>query len=177
MQEQMKNEPAGTSPAALEVIQLLSSRGMTICTCESLTAGLCASTLASVPGASKALLGGLVTYATSMKTVLAQVPVELIERYGAVSAECAACMASQTRQLMDADYALSFTGNAGPDTMEGKPAGLVFCSIADRQKITTIPFHIRLPRNALRAYIVEEMLQILAEKIREEVPDESAAFS
>ena len=78
--------------------------------CESLTAGLFTSTIASIPGASAILKGGLVTYFTPMKSVLAHVDVNLIQKYGVISEECAYAMAKNTREIMDVDYCVSFTG-------------------------------------------------------------------
>lgn len=115
---------------ASAVVQALSRRGETLATCESLTAGLCSSTIASVPGASTVLRGGLVTYATELKVELAGVPEELVNAHGVVSEECARAMAVGTRTRCRAHWAVSLTGVAGPDPQDGHPAGTVFIGIA-----------------------------------------------
>ena len=115
---------------ARQLVSLCTENHLTISSCESLTAGLFTSTIASIPGASAILKGGLVTYFTPMKSVLAHVDVDLIQKYGVISEECAYAMAKNTRQIMDVDYCISFTGNAGPDAMEGKPVGEVYIGIA-----------------------------------------------
>lgn len=114
------------------VIHAYTQRGLTVATCESLTAGLVAGTLATVPGASKVLRGGLVTYATELKTALAGVDAELLKEVGAVHAEVARQMARGARRACTADVAVACTGVAGPDPQDGKPVGTVFVAVATR---------------------------------------------
>lgn len=111
---------------AKDLIELCKEKHVTVSSCESLTAGLFTSTLASIPGASAVLKGGFVTYFTEMKQVMAHVEKVLIDTFGVVSGECAKQMAQNTREITQSDYCVSFTGNAGPDAMEDKPAGCVF---------------------------------------------------
>lgn len=92
---------------ARQLVSLCTENHLTISSCESLTAGLFTSTIASIPGASAILKGGLVTYFTPMKSVLAHVDVDLIQKYGVISEECAYAMAKNTRQIMDVDYCIS----------------------------------------------------------------------
>lgn len=103
---------------AKQLVSLCTENHLTISSCESLTAGLFTSTIASIPGASSILKGGLVTYFTPMKSVLAHVDVNLIQNYGVISEECAYAMAKNTREIMNVDYCVSFTGNAGPSAWE-----------------------------------------------------------
>ena len=70
---------------ARQLVSLCTENHLTISSCESLTAGLFTSTIASIPGASAILKGGLVTYFTPMKSVLAHVDVDLIQKYGVIS--------------------------------------------------------------------------------------------
>lgn len=69
-------------PVALRLHRALRDRGQTVAAAESLTAGLCCATLASVPGASATLRGGVVVYATELKAVLAGVSTDLLAAYG-----------------------------------------------------------------------------------------------
>lgn len=148
------------------LVKICTEKGITVSSCESLTAGLFSSTIASVPGASAVLKGGLVTYFTEMKHVLAHVDRNLIDKYGVVSHECAYAMATNTRQIMDVDYCVSFTGNAGPSTMEGKPAGLVYCAIASKNDVEVFEFRLQqMERNELRQYLVDTMIEKLLNKI------------
>lgn len=113
-----------------KVLDILTSRGQTLGTCESLTAGLLAATIASQPGASAVFAGGLVTYSPELKIALAGVPAALIDAHGTVSAECAEAMASGAREVLGVDFALSLTGVAGPTMQEGNPVGVVWLALA-----------------------------------------------
>lgn len=126
----MRRSSRPTRPLAAELLDLLRERGATLATAESLTGGRLAALVTEVPGASAVYVGGVVSYATSLKTSLLGVPEELVETYGVVSAQCAGAMARGVRDLTGATYALSTTGVAGPDLQEGRPAGTVFVGIA-----------------------------------------------
>lgn len=153
-----------------ELIEICTKNHFTISSCESLTAGLFTSQIASVPGASAILKGGLVTYFTPMKTRLAHVDEKLIETYGVVSSECAFAMAKNTREIMEVDFCVSFTGNAGPSSMEGKPAGLVYCAIASKNDVEVYDFLIHdHSRNEVREMVVSKMLERLLQRIKKEI--------
>jgi nicotinamide-nucleotide amidase len=109
------------------VLELCRARGLTLATAESCTGGLVAARLTSVPGSSDVVLGGIVAYADDVKRTELDVPAELIEQHGAVSAEVAAAMAQGARVRLGADVAVAVTGIAGPGggTPE-KPVGLVY---------------------------------------------------
>lgn len=144
---------------ASRLISILKSKNQTIGSCESLTAGLFSATLAGISGASAVLKGGLITYYTPLKTKLAHVDPQLIERYGVISKECAQAMAENARVIMDVDYCVSFTGNAGPQTMENKPVGLIYCAIASKNDVKTYCFQYEnLERNACRQQVVKDMI-------------------
>ncbi|MBQ3385060.1 MAG: CinA family protein [Erysipelotrichaceae bacterium] len=146
------------------VAQLL-EKHYTIASCESLTGGLFASTLAEIPGVSGSLKGGVVTYWTEIKEKVAGVSAETVAEHGVVSAETAFEMAAGIRKLFDVDVAVSFTGNAGPDTMEGKPAGLVYTCIIIRDKVYPFCDQIDLPRNKLRQQIVDQTIKRIKENL------------
>lgn len=113
-----------------ELVRLATSAGVTLAFCESLTAGLAAATVASVPGASAVLRGGLVTYATELKETLAGVPHSVLAHHGPVSPETARAMAEGARRVCGADYGVSLTGVAGPDPQDGHPVGEVWIGVA-----------------------------------------------
>lgn len=146
-----------------ELIALLKAKNLTIGSCESFTAGLFCASLASVSGASAVLKGGIVTYATCIKTDVVHVDAEIVEQYGVISKECAIEMAKKAKQLLDVDICVSFTGNAGPSAMEGKPAGEVYCAIAYGKDITGYKLQIKEERNKVR----EEAVRIMCQKLCE----------
>jgi nicotinamide-nucleotide amidase len=109
------------------VLDRCRERGWTLATAESCTGGLLAAALTGVPGASDVVAGGIVAYANEVKIEQLDVPAELIEEHGAVSAEVAEAMARGARERLGVDVAVAVTGVAGPGGgTEGKPVGLVY---------------------------------------------------
>ena len=109
------------------VLDLCRERGLTLATAESCTGGLVAARLTSVAGSSDVFRGGVVTYSNELKEGELDVPRELLETHGAVSAEVAEAMARGARDRLGADVGVSVTGIAGPGGgSEDKPIGLVF---------------------------------------------------
>ncbi len=97
---------------------------------ESCTGGLLGAAVTDVPGSSAYFLGGVISYADQVKLDQLRVPQATLDRYGAVSEQTAAAMASGVRQLLHADIGVSITGVAGPDAEGSKPVGLTFIGIA-----------------------------------------------
>ena len=113
------------------VASLLSGKGLTLSVAESLTAGLVCDRLASIPGASAWLVGGIVSYTNRVKVEQLGVPQALLDQHGAVSSEVAEAMAISVRSRFGTDLGLSTTGIAGPDSdASGKPVGLVYVGLA-----------------------------------------------
>ena len=146
---------------AQEAINLLKARGLTVCTCESLTGGMICAALVDVPGASKVVRGGLITYQTDVKPLLAGVDAALIERHGVVSAEVAKAMAEGARVRLGADIALSATGMASPGEPHEPPAGTVFVGIASAKGVRAIPLTLTGTRQEIRQKTVEAALTAL----------------
>ena len=96
----------------------LLERGWTIATAESATAGLVASRLTSVPGASSIFRGSIGAYAVDVKVGVLGVDPKVIDAHGVVSEETALAMAHAARSLLASDVAVSVTGSAGPDPLE-----------------------------------------------------------
>ncbi len=149
---------------AREAITALKARGLTVCTCESLTGGLICATLVDVPGASAVVRGGLITYQTDTKPLLAGVDAALIEAKGVVSAEVAAAMAEGARARLDADIAVSATGMASPGEPDEPPAGTVFVGVASDRGVRTIPLKLKGERQEVRQATVKAAIEaIIAE--------------
>ena len=121
---------------------LLKSQGKTISAAESLTAGLFQATLADFAGASSIFSGGFVTYSMEEKSRMLDIPLEELEQHGVVSAFTAGKMAEQARKLTRSDLAISLTGVAGPDSLEGHPAGTVFIGLASESGTEMIEVNI-----------------------------------
>lgn len=111
--------------------QSLIARGLTVSLAESCTGGLATHRLSRVPGISAVLLAGFVTYSNESKVRDLDVPPEVLEQYGAVSAEVAEVMALGASHRSGSRLAVSITGVAGPDGgTEAKPVGLVWFGIS-----------------------------------------------
>lgn len=108
------------------IVTALIARGRTVAVAESLTAGLVAAVLAEIPGVSATLRGGIVCYATDLKSTLVGVDPELLVRRGAVDVEVARQLAAGVRVRCAADIGIGLTGVAGPDPQDGVPAGTVY---------------------------------------------------
>nr|WP_268914031.1 CinA family protein [Corynebacterium uropygiale] len=112
------------------MVHALTDRAETLASCESLTAGLFAAEIATVPGASAVLRGGLITYATELKHSLAGVPEETLAAVGPVAEETARAMAEGARSTCEATWGVALTGVAGPDSQDGHPVGEVWIGVA-----------------------------------------------
>ncbi|MEV0740443.1 CinA family protein [Streptomyces sp. NPDC050549] len=114
---------------ATEVVRLLTVSGATLAVAESLTGGLVAAEITSVPGASKAFRGSVTAYATELKHQLLGVDAALLAERGAVDAQVAAQMAAGVRKALGADWGIATTGVAGPEPQDGQPVGTVFVAV------------------------------------------------
>ena len=113
------------------IVRLLTERKATLALAESCTGGCIANRVTNVPGASAVLLAGLVTYSNAAKQKFLGVQAETLARHGAVSKPVAREMAEGARKQIQADYALSVTGIAGPSGgTPKKPIGTVFIGLA-----------------------------------------------
>ncbi|MFD4761684.1 CinA family protein [Streptomyces sp. NPDC058439] len=116
--------------AAARVLELLVERGETLAVAESLTGGLVAAELTSVPGASHSFRGSVTAYATPLKRELLGVDGALLAARGAVDPDVARQMATGVRRVLGADWGLATTGVAGPEPQDGKPVGTVYVAVA-----------------------------------------------
>ncbi|MFJ6465090.1 CinA family protein [Streptomyces sp. NPDC091387] len=127
--------------AAARVLRLLVERGETLAVAESLTGGLVAAELTSVPGASQAFRGSVTAYATPLKSEVLGVDPALLASRGAVDPEVASQMAAGVRRVLGADWGLATTGVAGPEQQDGRTVGTVFvavCGPGGAAKVATL---------------------------------------
>lgn len=139
-----------------ELVEILRRQELTISCAESLTGGLFASSICEIPGVSKIFKGGVVTYWNEIKNRVIDVPKKVIEECGVVSADCASYMAKGVKNLYKTDISISFTGNAGPDVMEGKPVGLVYIGLCYKDTTFVFEYYFEGTRNDIRRKCVEE---------------------
>ena len=124
------------------VVEELKKKKQTITAAESLTAGLFQATLANFSGASTIFKGGFVTYSLEEKAKMLDIPQVELEEYGVVSAFAAEKMAEQARLKTKSDFGISLTGVAGPDSLEGHPAGTVFIGLSQASGTEVIQVNI-----------------------------------
>jgi len=134
----------------------------TLAVVESCTGGAIAKLITDVPGASRYFTHGWVTYSNEAKISEVGVPSELIEKYGAVSAEVAAAMAEYGRKKAGTDFVISTTGIAGPDgRTETKPVGLVYISVNTEKMSKTEKFIFPQSRDLMRIITAQTALNML----------------
>lgn len=142
-------------------VALLKEQNKTITAAESLTAGEFQATLGSIPGVSKVFPGGFVTYSKATKAAFLDIDPELLDKYGVVSRECAEAMATHAQEKAGTDYALAFTGVAGPDELEGQPAGTVWVALAGPNGVEITENHFTRDRAYVRHSAIMKGLDML----------------
>jgi nicotinamide-nucleotide amidase len=110
--------------------RILAERGLTVAVAESLTGGAVAARIVRVPDASRYFRGGVVAYAREVKRDLLGVSQATLDGPGVVSEECAVEMAGGVRKAFGADLGIATTGVAGPEPLEGHPAGEVWVAVS-----------------------------------------------
>ena len=122
----------GADVASMEevVLGLLKEKGLTMGTAESCTGGLVAKRLTDLSGASAVFKGGVVSYTNEVKAGVLGVPQEMLDEFGAVSAQVAQAMAQGARKVLGCDLAVSLTGVAGPNPDDrNNPVGLIYVAL------------------------------------------------
>lgn len=116
-----------------DVTEYLVSHNLSLSLAESCTGGLLSHQFTKLAGAAQYYCGGVTTYSLAAKENVLGVSKELLDRYGAVSEECALSMAENCRRLFDSNWAIATTGLSGPGgENEGQPIGIVFIGIAGK---------------------------------------------
>lgn len=151
---------------AAEIVRVAGERGLTVSTAESCTAGMVASAIADIPGASAVLRGGAVTYCDEIKHHVLGVSEETLAAHTAVSYETAREMASGSRSLFSADVAVSLTGYAGPGggTPED-PAGTVYIGTCDNLLTESTRFTFEGTRNEVRVKAAVKALELVLSRL------------
>lgn len=158
-------ELATAESLAVRVAEALRDRGATLATAESLTGGLLAAALTSVPGVSVVYRGGLVVYATDLKASLGGLEPNRLAAEGAVSAWTAGELARGAARRCGADWGLATTGVAGPDPQEGRPAGIVFVGWCGPKTGGTLDLKLAGTRREIREQTVRRALAHLFEAV------------
>lgn len=158
-------DPLADTTLAAALVAELAAREQTVATAESLTAGLLAATIAGVPGASNVLRGGLIVYATDLKTSLAGVDQRILERDGPVARSTAGALAEGAACRCRADWGIGLTGVAGPDGQDGHPPGTVFLGIAGPDGTEVLALELAGDRWAIRIGAVGSAVSSLLQRL------------
>nr|AWJ66444.1 C-terminal domain of competence/damage-inducible protein CinA-like protein [uncultured bacterium] len=145
---------------AVDLGKWLQQRQWQIVTAESCTGGGIGYAISSIPGSSAWFAGGFITYTNTLKNQLLNVPNVTLARYGAVSSETAAAMATGALANSGGDVAIAVTGIAGPDggTPE-KPVGLVWFGLAWENHCITWHKVFEGSRTQVRKATIDEALR------------------
>lgn len=141
---------------------LLQKNDKNLSVAESCTGGLISHLITSIAGSSGYYLGGVTSYANSMKTKYLAVDESLLEKHGAVSSEVAAAMAQGMRLKSNADISVSVTGIAGPGGgTEDKPVGTVFIGFSEKNETKAQRFHFSGNRYEIQRLTAQTALDIV----------------
>ncbi len=150
--------------------RLLTSKKATLATAESCTGGKIAQVITSVPGASNYFKGSVVSYATESKISVLRISSELIKEHSVVSFEVVKEMALAVKKMMNTDYAIATTGNAGPSKGDGNAEiGTVFIAIATPNDLIVEEFNFGQPRVKVIDRAVNKAFEMLRKEILKNV--------
>jgi nicotinamide-nucleotide amidase len=142
--------------------RLLVDQGLTVAVAESLTGGLMASRMVSIPGSSDWFRGGVVAYESQVKFDVLGVPEGPV-----VCEEAAMAMADGVRRLLGADVGLSTTGVAGPAEQEGNPPGTVWLGLAIGDEVDAVLVHLPGDRERVRQMSVISCVDRLRRRLQQ----------
>ena len=146
-----------------DLVKKLNNKKLKISFAESCTGGMLASTITSISGASKVFGLGLVTYSNEAKINILKVNKKIIQKYGAVSAECCEAMVKCLSKLSKAQINVSITGVAGPNGgTKKKPVGLVYIGVKKYNKILiTKNIFKHRTRNGIQKATIKRTIKII----------------
>jgi nicotinamide-nucleotide amidase len=168
LEEALDSHLFASSDEKLEQIVLyyLELKQETLAVAESCTGGLLSQRITSISGSSRSFLGGAVVYSNELKTDFAEVPPELIETYGAVSAQVAEAMAKGIRRRVGSTIGVGVTGIAGPGGgTEEKPVGLVYIAVSYGNKTESRECNFRGDRDRVRLWASQQALDMVRRKL------------
>jgi nicotinamide-nucleotide amidase len=156
----------------IEVVlgRILKDKKLTVATAESCTGGKIAQLLTSVSGASAYFKGSIVSYATDAKINVLGISKDVIAQHSVVSKEVASAMALNVQKIMQADYAIATTGNAGPTKGDADAeVGTVCIALATPNGVIVEEFNFGQPREKVIDRAVIKSLEMLQKEILKNV--------
>jgi PncC family amidohydrolase len=147
------------------VHEIFKEKGLTLSVAESCTGGLVTHLITFLPGASKFFEAGVVSYSAEAKREILGVSSDIISLYGVVSDQTAREMAEKVRALTGTDFALSTTGNLGPDVLEGKEKGLIYTAVSKKGKTFSMEMRLTGDREENKEEAALSALKFLIETV------------
>ena len=152
----------------IEVVlgNLLKEKNLTIATAESCTGGKIASKITAVSGASNYFKGSIVAYDSQVKINVLGVSPELINQYSVVSKQVAEAMALQCQKLLNTNFAIATTGNAGPVKGDSNAeVGTVYIAVATPNGVFSEEFNFGQPREKVIDRTVNKAFEMIYKEI------------
>jgi len=148
---------------AKKIINLLKNRKITLSIAESCTGGMLCQVVTNINGASKVFRFGVITYSNQSKIKYLNVPLKIINKYGAVSRECCVSMVNNLSKISKTKLSLAITGIAGPKGgSKLKPVGLVYIGIKKGNKTIVNEYLFKNKnREKVRINSVEKSLELI----------------
>ena len=154
------------NPIEAGIAKWLTEKKRSLSIAESCTGGRIASQITAMPGASAYFKGSMVCYATETKTNILKIPEELIAKHSVVSGEVARMMAINVRQLLQTDFSIATTGNAGPTKGDSDAEiGTVFIAIASPDQVIVEGFNMGNHRERIVQKSVHKAFEMLRKEI------------
>ena len=145
-----------------KIIHLLTESKKTLSVAESCTGGLITHSLTNIPGASRALKGGLITYQTDLKISELNIPLADLNSHGVVSKKIASLMAENIRKKWNTDFGLATTGYLGPDGGDAfAPMGTVWIAVSAAPQTSTLELHLSGARLSNKENAAQQALAFL----------------
>ncbi len=152
-----------TAEVVRRVHEHFKEHGLTLSVAESCTGGLICHCLTELAGASTFFYAGVVSYSVEAKKVILGVSESTISQWGVVSEQTACEMAWRVRLIAKTDYAVSSTGNLGPDVLDGKERGLVYVAVSAEKGVFSQELHLSGDRKTNKEAASLAALRLLLE--------------
>lgn len=152
----------------IEVVvgKLLTEKKLTIATAESCSGGKLAALLTSVAGSSAYFKGSIVSYATETKVNVLGVSQGVINEFSVVSKQVVEEMVLRVQKLLQTDFAIATTGNAGPSKGDADAeVGTVFIAVATPKGVYSEEFNFGQPREKVIDRAVSKGLEMIYKEI------------
>jgi len=133
---------------------------------ESCTGGAIAGEITILQGASSYYKGGMIAYATQIKTDVLGVDAALIEKHSVVSLPVAEAMALQSNIVFDSQYAIATTGVAGAKTTDSSASvGTVCVAVASPRGVFSEEFNFGNSRERVIKKATNKAFEMLLKEI------------